>query len=107
VTRWVVTATWQFAVLPREPVYWRATPADSLPHLGKPVSSNTTASGRIRPAIRRAIAARTGTGSQVESVRNCCSDCRSPSGNRAAIGSTDFRSPSSISPRRYTSPQNR
>lgn len=40
------TRTWQLARLPSAPRYWRATPTESLPCLGRAVSSTTrTASG--------------------------------------------------------------
>ena len=33
------TPSWQLAVLPNVPEYWRCTPTEQLPSLGKPVSS--------------------------------------------------------------------
>ena len=47
---------------------------------------------------------RTATGSHGDWLTNCCRHCSSPSASLAAIGSIDFRFPSSIKPRRYTSP---
>jgi hypothetical protein len=38
-----VTASWQFVTLPRVPEYFRATPTDALPCVGKPVSFSTNA----------------------------------------------------------------
>ncbi len=36
-----LTTSWQLAVLPSAPQYWRCTPAEWLPALGKLVSSMT------------------------------------------------------------------
>jgi hypothetical protein len=94
-----LTATWQFAHLPNDPQYCRATPTDAVPHLGNDTSSTTHTSGLIashnRPAIRR----RTGSGSDGDWFTNCCRACMFPSGSRSAIGWIDFRRPSSIKPR--------
>src|SRR3954471_7414903 len=44
-----VTATWQLSCLPSWPQYWRATPTECRPFLGKPVSSMIQASmGPVR-----------------------------------------------------------
>jgi len=48
-----VTATWQLPILPNVPEYWRLTPTDARPCLGKPVPSST------RMPARAGIAART------------------------------------------------
>src|SRR3954453_17024575 len=37
------TATWQLSCLPNWPQYWRATPTEWVPFLGKPVSSRIQA----------------------------------------------------------------
>jgi hypothetical protein len=37
------TPNWQLAVLPSVPEYWRCTPTEQAPSLGKPVSSTTHA----------------------------------------------------------------
>ena len=37
-------ATWQLSCLPSWPQYWRATPTECRPFLGKPVSSTIQAS---------------------------------------------------------------
>ena len=34
-----LTVTWQLSCLPSGPQYWRATPMECRPFLGKPVSS--------------------------------------------------------------------
>jgi len=41
VTACTLTPTWQFPTLPSVPEYIRATPGESDPSLGKPVSSIT------------------------------------------------------------------
>lgn len=97
---WTLTATWQFARLPTAPQYWRATPADALPHLGNGTSSMTHTSGLTTLDIRSAIRRLTGSGSHGDWFTNCCRACMFPSGRRSAIGWTDLRRPSSIRPRR-------
>jgi hypothetical protein len=96
----IETPTWQLPTLPSAPQYWRATPTDLFPNLGKPVSSITHASGQISASMRNASARRTGSGRHGDWLTNCCRHCSSPSSRRAAIGSIDLRLPSSIRPRR-------
>ena len=45
VTALTDTPSWQLAVLPSVPEYWRCTPTEHVPSLGKPVSSTTHAVG--------------------------------------------------------------
>jgi hypothetical protein len=101
------TPTWQLATLPSAPQYWCATPTECRPNFGKPVSSTIHTSGPISRCIRRASRALTGSQAHGDWLTNCCRHCSSPSGSRSAIGSIDLRRPSSISPRKYTSPQRR
>lgn len=60
------------AHLAQVPEYWRATPADALPSLRKPVSSTTHTCGRTARTARHASRARTSSMGQVEEVMNCC-----------------------------------
>ena len=66
------TPSWQLPILPSVPEYCRLTPGESLPSLGKPVSSSTHASTSISGATRSATARTTSAGSQGLSARNCC-----------------------------------
>jgi len=50
VTALTDTPSWQLAVLPSVPEYWRCTPTEQSPSLGKPVSSTTHAVGESAPA---------------------------------------------------------
>jgi hypothetical protein len=45
VTALTDTPNWQLAVLPSVPQYWRCTPTEQSPSLGKPVSSTAHAVG--------------------------------------------------------------
>lgn len=99
-----LTATWQLACSPSAPQYWCATVTGIRPPLGKDTSSTAQASGRICGTIRSANRRRTGTGFQVDRFTNCCRFCSLPSGSRSAVGWTDLRRPSSVSPRRQQSP---
>ena len=45
VTALTDTPSWQLALLPSVPEYWRCTPTECVPSLGKPVSSTTHAVG--------------------------------------------------------------
>jgi D-serine deaminase-like pyridoxal phosphate-dependent protein len=47
------TATWQLPILPSAPQYWRCTPTDAVPCLGKPVSSSARIPVRIGTSVRR------------------------------------------------------
>jgi hypothetical protein len=100
VAAWIDTPTWQLATLPRVPEYWRATPTEAVPYLGKPVSSTTQASGSSTAVICCASRWRTGRQSQGLWLTNCCSACSLPSASREAMGWIDLRLPSNISPRR-------
>jgi hypothetical protein len=60
----MLTPTWQLATLPSVPEYWRATPTEALPNLGKPVSSTIQASGSTAAVIWVASRWRTGRQSQ-------------------------------------------
>ncbi len=72
------------------------------------MSSKISALGPIAASIRQASRARMWAGSHGLVVMKCAGTCRLPSSpSRAAIGSTDLRSPSVSSPRRYTCPQRR
>jgi hypothetical protein len=73
VTACTLTPIWQLPVLPNAPQYIRATPGESRPSLGKPVSSITYACGVTNSSAHRAILRQTSTWSQVEEVMNCCS----------------------------------
>jgi hypothetical protein len=81
-----LTATWQLARLPKAPQYWRATPAEAVPHLGKDTSSTTHTSGRTASHSLWAIRRRTGVHSHGDWFTNCCRACMFPSGSRSAIG---------------------
>lgn len=48
-----VTATWQLPIVPRVPLYWRATPTECVPFLGKPVSSRIKTPRRSGSCARR------------------------------------------------------
>ena len=95
----MLTPTWQLATLPSVPAYWRATPTEALPNLGKPVSSTIQASGSTAAVSWVASRWRTGRQSQGLWLRNCCRACSLPSGSPSAMGWIDWRLPSSISPR--------
>ncbi|CAM5656611.1 hypothetical protein GCM10010343_34250 [Streptomyces avidinii] len=69
---WTLTPIWQLPTLPNVPEYWRATPGEAVPSLGKPVSSTTHTSGRTTATARQASRARTSATGQVEDVMNCC-----------------------------------
>src|SRR4051794_29081935 len=91
-----VTATWQLSCLPSWPQYCLATPTDSLPFFGNPVSS--TIQARIGPCASIAgstwprTAVSTAASSQDALATKWCRDwCAAPTRNgstRAAIGST-------------------
>src|SRR3954449_1644861 len=55
-----VTATWQLSCLPSWPQYWRATPTECRPFLGKPVSSMIQASIAPLPSITGRVSNRQG-----------------------------------------------
>jgi hypothetical protein len=59
VTACTLTPTWHLPVLPSAPQYCRATPGESAPSLGKPLSSTTYAAGAMNPSAHRATRPRT------------------------------------------------
>ncbi len=67
------TPSWQLARLPSVPVYWRCTPTEHGPSLGKPVSSTTHAVGPSAPISRSARRRRTGPGSHGLVATKWCS----------------------------------
>ena len=67
------TPSWQLARLPSVPVYWRPTPTEHGPSLGKPVSSTTHAVGPSAPISRSARRRRTGPGSHGLVATKWCS----------------------------------
>ncbi len=67
------TPSWQLAVLPSVPEYWRRTPTEQLPSLGKPVSSTTHAVGPSAPTSTCASRRRTGRQSQGLVATKWCS----------------------------------
>src|SRR6266511_1822931 len=68
VTALTDTPSWQLAVLPSVPEYWRCTPTEHEPSLGKPVSSTTHAVGESAPTSRSASRSRIGTWQRREQV---------------------------------------
>src|SRR5471032_1854426 len=95
-----------FCGLAHRPGLLPCSPTECSPCFGNPVSSIThIASGSSSLTIRRANRSHTGCHSHGLCPTNCCIACSLPSGNRFAIGSTDFRSPSNNRPRTYTDPQ--
>src|SRR5258706_14797704 len=64
-----VTATWQFATLPKAPQYCRAVPTECGPDFGKLVSS------RIRMPVRSGVTARNRRHSTVASHGACVMKC--------------------------------
>ncbi|HEV8557605.1 MAG TPA: hypothetical protein VGR06_14545 [Actinophytocola sp.] len=70
-TRCTLTPTWQLPVLPNAPQYWRATPGEASPSLGKPTLSTTYAFGPTAASAHRARLARTTVWSHVEDDTNC------------------------------------
>ena len=90
-----------FGDLPAVPVYCRATPTEAVAVLGE---AGVVDRPRLRPRRRPPSARQAGPAPAASHgllVTKCCSawSCTSPP-SRAAIGSTDLRRPSSISPRR-------
>src|SRR6266508_3377895 len=73
VTALTDTPSWQLAVLPSVPEYWRCTPTEHEPSLGKPVSSTTHAVGESAPTSRSASRSRTGRQSQGLVATKWCS----------------------------------
>ena len=59
--------------LPSVPEYCRATPAEAVPSLTKPVAVTTQASGAVTATARAASRWRTGSTAHVEEETNCCS----------------------------------
>ena len=66
VTALTDTPSWQLAVLPSVPEYWRCTPTEWSPSLGKPVSSTAHAVGSSAATSRSASRRRTGRQSHGE-----------------------------------------
>jgi hypothetical protein len=73
VTALTETPSWQLAVLPSVPQYWRCTPTERSPSLGKPVSSTAHAVGESAPTSRSARRRRTGRQSHGETPMKWCS----------------------------------
>ena len=67
------TPSWQLAVLPNVPEYWRCTPTECSPSLGKPVSSTAQAVGSRAVTSISARRRRTGRQSQGETATKWCS----------------------------------
>jgi hypothetical protein len=67
------TPSWQLAVLPSVPQYWRCTPTEHGPSLGKPVSSTTHAVGKSAPHSTSASRRRTGRQSHGLAATKWCS----------------------------------
>jgi hypothetical protein len=67
------TPSWQLARLPSVPQYWRCTPTEQLPSLGKPVSSATHAVGESAATMTSASRWRTGRQSQGLVATKWCS----------------------------------
>jgi hypothetical protein len=65
--------SWQLAVLPSVPQYWRCTPTEWSPSLGKPVSSTAHAVGCSSATSRSARRRRTGCQSHGEAATKWCS----------------------------------
>src|SRR5215216_3651790 len=103
------TRTWQFACLPRAPQYWRATPTERRPFLGKAVSSITsTALGPpTRASAFPARTARKGASSQAGLAMKCCSWSCPPSPRRTASGCRLLRPSGPSRPCRYKGAQRR
>src|SRR5215208_1057343 len=103
------TRTWQFACLPRAPQYWRATPTERWPFLGKAVSSITsTALGPpTRASAFPARTARKGASSQAGLAMKCCSWSCPPSPRRLASGCRLLRPSGPSRPCRYKGAQRR
>src|SRR5215218_231461 len=103
------TRTWQFACLPRAPQYWRATPTERRPFLGKAVSSITsTALGPpTRASAFPARTARKGASSQAGLAMKCCSWSCPPSPRRTASGCRLLRPSGPSKPCRYKGAQRR
>jgi len=73
VTALTDTPSWQLAVLPSVPEYWRCTPTEWSPSLGKPVSSTAHATGSSAPTSRVASRRRTGPQSHGLAATKWCS----------------------------------
>jgi hypothetical protein len=73
VTALTDTPSWQLAVLPSVPQYWRCTPTECSPSLGKPVSSAAQAVGCSAATSRSASRRRTGRQSQGLAATKWCS----------------------------------
>ena len=67
------TPSWQLARLPSVPQYWRPTPTEQGPSLGKPVSSTTHAVGASAAVSTSASRRRTGRQSQGDTATKWCS----------------------------------
>jgi hypothetical protein len=84
-----VTATWQLATLPNVPQYWRATPTEWVPCLGKlvPSSISTPSRSGITARSRR----QTRSACQGACVMKCWNDWYVPGSlTRSSIALIDF-----------------
>ena len=68
VTALTDTPSWQLAVLPSVPEYWRCTPTEQAPSLGNPVSSTAHATGPSAVTSTSASRRRTGRQSHGETA---------------------------------------
>jgi hypothetical protein len=73
VTALTDTPSWQLALLPSVPEYWRCTPTEQGPSLGKPVSSTTHAVGSSAAVSTSASRRRTGRQSHGLAATKWCS----------------------------------
>jgi len=73
VTALTDTPNWQLAVLPNVPEYWRCTPTEQVPSLGKPVSSTAQAVGSRAVTSISASRRRTGRQSHGLAATKWCS----------------------------------
>jgi hypothetical protein len=86
------TSAWQLACLPSSPQYCGATPTDSVPLFGTPVSSitSTASAPPTRRSARSASTRQSGASSQAGLLTKWCSWSCPDSPSLAAIGCTLF-----------------
>jgi len=103
-TSCALTTTWPLATLPRVPEYWRATPTELRPCLGRPVSSSSSQPcGGLcaTKAVTRCWSS--AWGSQAASVKRYCQHAVEVPATAAALVSQFFRSRSVSRPVRERS----